>query len=99
MDVTVPDIPELLPYVKHADAFVLTCVPCVIVAGAEGVIQKNVVAVAGRGCPVRRAPCAYRWRPVLRDEGTSLFTERSLPGRCHRERCVSIRTRLLGQTP
>jgi hypothetical protein len=59
----------------------------VIVAGAVGLIQRNVVAVAGRGCPVRRATCAYRWRPVLRDEGTSLFTERSLPGRCHSERC------------
>ena len=40
-----------------------------------------------RGRPVRRATCACRWRRVLRDDGTAVFTERSLPGRCHSERC------------
>ena len=59
----------------------------VIVAGAVGLIQRNVVAVAGRGRPARRPTYAYRWRPVLRDEDAAAFTERSLPGKWHSDRC------------
>ncbi len=79
---TVPDIQELLPHVKHADVFVLIPVHCGNRSRCGGPNPEKC-----RGRPVRRATCAYRWRLILRDEGTSVFTERSLPGRCHRERC------------
>ena len=82
MDVTVPDIQELLPHVKHADVFVLIPVHCGNRSRCGGPNPEKC-----RGRPVRRATCAYRWRPVLRDEGTSLFTGRSLPCRCQSERC------------
>jgi hypothetical protein len=82
MNVTVPDIQELLPLVKHADVFVLIPVHCGNRRRCGGPNPEKC-----RGRPVRRATCAYRWRLILRDEGTSVFTERSLPGRCHRERC------------
>jgi hypothetical protein len=81
------DIQKLWQHVKHADVFVLTCVPCVIVAGAGGLIQKNVVAVGGCGRPARCATCACRWRRGLRDEGAAVFTGRSLLCRGHRDRC------------
>ena len=54
----------------------------VIVAGAG---EPNPEKCRGR--PVRRAICAYRWRRVLRNDGTAVLTGLSLPCRCHSERC------------
>ena len=87
MDVTVPDIQELLPHVKHTDVFVLIRVPCRNRSRCGG---PNPEKCRGRWRPwPSRSPRDMRVsrRPVLCDDGTAVFMGRSLPCRCHSERC------------
>jgi len=87
MDVTVPDIQELLPHVKHADVFVLIPVPCRNRSRCGGPNPEKCrgrcrpwLARSPRDMRISVAACsARRWRRGIQG--------RSLPCRCHSERC------------
>lgn len=92
MDVTVSDIQELLPHVKHADVFVWIHVHCRNRNRCRGPNPEK-----SRGRPVRRTTCACRWRRGLRDEGTSLFTGPVYHADIIVKDAIPIRTCRLGQ--